>query len=132
MYLSILKENEKELFLELVYALSSVDGDVANEEKIMIQSYCDELGIVASPSNISKLDVVNTLAENSDIQSKKIIIFELIGLAMTDNNYNEEEKEFVLEAVSKFGLTSDFIDSCEKIILEYLSFQEKINNLILV
>lgn len=132
MYLSILKENEKKMFLDLAYALSSADGNMADEEKTMIHHYCDEMGIVKqTPSAVVKTEVVKELVETSELQSKKIIVFELIGLAMADNSYNETEKQFIIEIVSKFDLPNNFVNSCEKIILEYLSFQDKINNLIL-
>ena len=131
MYLSILKENEKKMFLDLAYALSSADGNVADKEKTLIHHYCDEMGIEKhTPSTVVKSEVVKELVETTDLQSKKIIVFELIGLAMADNSYDESEKQFILETASKFGLPNTFVDRCEKIILEYLSFQDKINNLI--
>lgn len=132
MYLSILKETEKKMFLHLAYALSSADGNMADEEKTMIDHYCEEMGIEKStPTIVDKSKIVNELDMVTELQSKKIIIFELIGLAIADNSYDEAEKQFISKAVSQFGLSQEFMDSCEAIISEYLSFQNKINNLIL-
>lgn len=132
MYLSILKEKEKKMFLDLAYVLSSADGNMADEEKAMIDHYCDEMGIEKhTPSIVDKSEIVNELAKATDLQSKRIIIFELIGLAIADNSYDETEKQFIIKAVSQFELSKDYMDSCEKIISEYLSFQDKINHLIL-
>ena len=132
MYLSILKKEEKKLFLDLAYSLASADGNIADEEKTIIDHYCDEMEIEKQlPTTVDKSEIVNKLTEVSDMQNKKIIIFELIGLAMADNNYDEAEKEFITEAVSQFELSIDYMESCEKIISEYLSLQAKINNLIL-
>ena len=132
MYLSILKENEKKLFLDLAYALSSADGNIANEEKSMIKHYCEEMGIEKYiPSTSEKKEMFKELANITDVQSKKIFVFELIGLAMTDNCYDETEKQFIIETASKFELSNSFIKNCENIISEYLSFQTKINSLVL-
>ena len=132
MYLSILKENEKKMFLDLAYALSSADGNIADEEKNMIDHYCEEIGIEKStPAILDKSKIINELDVVTELQSKKIIIFELIGLAIADNSYDEAEKQFISEVVSQFGLSKEFMDSCGGIIAEYLSFQNTINNLIL-
>lgn len=132
MYLSILKEEEKIMFLDLAYALSAADGKMSDEEKSMIDRYCDEMGIEKrNPSINDKAKIVKELAKAADLQSKKIIIFELTGLAIADNTYDETEKQFINEAVSQFELTKEFMEECENIISEYLSFQNKINNLIL-
>ena len=42
MYLSLLKENEKQMFIELAYNLVNIDGDFSQEEKNMILGYCLE------------------------------------------------------------------------------------------
>ena len=132
MYLSILSNEEKKLFLDLAYDLASADGDVGAEEKTMVQHYCEEMDIEWIPIfPIDRAEIIEKIKNNSTIESKKIIIFELIGLAMADNKYEEAEKNIIMTISSKIDLTMDYVEKCEKIIGEYLLLQGKINSLIL-
>lgn len=133
MYLSLLKENEKELFIGLAYDLASTDGDYSNEEKVIINGYCQEMKIIFDEKNMIKAveDIVDEITKKSDDQIKKIIIFELIGLAMVDGNYDENERVLIKQIEEKFMVGNGFADKCEGVISEYIAFQSKINQLVL-
>ena len=42
MYLTLLNEKEKEIFLGVAFQLAAVDGYYSDEEKEMINGYCQE------------------------------------------------------------------------------------------
>lgn len=132
MYLALLKQNEKENFLKLAVALSSVDGNFCEEEHFMISQYCDEMGIDNHiPNDIEKDFIINNIANDSSEQNKKIIIFELLGLAMSDKNFAEAEETLIISLAEKLDLNADYVASCKEMITKYLELQTQINNYII-
>lgn len=133
MYLAVLSTEEKELFLGLAYNLSVSDGTYSEEEKTIMQSYCQEMqcdfdvNTMVRPLN----QIIARLNEIADLRVKKIIIFEAIGLTMADGTYGESERTILSDIEKEFDVEKDFGDTCEKILKEYISFQTKINQLIL-
>ena len=134
MYLSLLKPEEKSLFLGLAYELASADGSYSNEEKLIIESYCNEMQIEFNKElMVNSIDeILKKIVEISDDRTKKIIIFEVIGLAMVDGTYAESEKSMILNMEKLFGIGNSFVKRCENVLYEYIQLQEKINKLILV
>lgn len=133
MYLSMLKSDLKNNFLKLAYHLAYSDGDYSEEETVMIRQYCEEMDIQFLPyeesTDISK--IIKYIALNSNETEKKIIIFECIGLAMSDNKYDESEKIFIKEISETFNVSLDFAHECELLINEYFKLQNRINSLII-
>ena len=133
MYLALLNKEQKEIFLGLAYNLSNIDGDYSSSEQQMIESYCGEMNIEYSDS-IAKVEL-NTIMENInkifDNKSIKIVLFELIGLAMVDNNYDETEHAFLNSIQNLFSVDSEFMSKAENYIKKYLDLQLNINTLIL-
>ena len=118
MYLALLNKEQKEIFLGLAYNLSNIDGDYSSPEQQMIESYCGEMNIEYSDS-IAKVEL-NTIMENInkifDNKSIKIVLFELIGLAMVDNNYDETEHAFLNSIQNLFSVDSEFMSKAENYI----------------
>lgn len=133
MYLAILNSEEKRLFLSLAHGLALADGDFGDEEKATIAGYCEEMKISPrNEENIESLEeTIKRFGEISDERIKKIIVFEAIGLAMADNNYDDNERKIVVNMEEAFNLNKGFANECEMILNEYISFQNRINHLIL-
>lgn len=132
MYLALLKQNEKENFLKLAVALSSADGNFGKEEHFMISQYCDEMGLDNHiPNDVDKDFIVNEIANDSSIQNKKIMIFELLGLAMSDKNFNKSEETLILSFANKLGIDAEYVVNCKEMITKYLELQNQINNYII-
>lgn len=133
MFLSLLNTDQKRLFISLAYDLSTSDGNFSENEKIAIKSYFIEMDIEVALEDVDK-DIENVISEiniNCGIREKKIIVFEIIGLAMADLHYDDEEKEIVRKALDTFGLDAEFGEFCEKKLSEYLNLQEELNSIIL-
>lgn len=133
MYLALLNEQKKKLFLELVYKIACSDGDYSGKEKNMIASYCQEMQIEFQLSDISHtyseiIDELNLICNETE---KRIIAFESIGLAIVDGTFDDSEKNIVREMCIDFALQNKFIDECEILLNEYLKIQNKINELIM-
>lgn len=75
------------------------------KKKNLYNDYLKELSI--NESEISELDL-NSVCENlkgSSNRCKNIIYFELIGLALIDGEYNEEEVELLEKLGEALGIT---------------------------
>lgn len=133
MYLSILTNAEKKLFLGLAYDLALSDGDYSAEEQATIQGYCREMQMEFDEKTMVKPidDIIQAFGKESDQKTKKIVVFESIGLAMADNNYDDNERAIVSNMERTFGIDESFGVECEKVINEYISFQNRINNLVI-
>lgn len=121
------------MFVSLACDLASSDGYFSDEEKLVIDSYSAELGMEIDYSAINEdiYQVISELNTVCELREKKIIIFELIGLAMADSNYDGCERKIVREAMIEFGINVEFGDFCERKIDEYLSLQGELTNRIL-
>lgn len=129
MFLSLLNTNQKLLFTSLVYNLAASDGDVSEDERMVIESYSAEMEMEISLENVdADMDnIISQISNMSGVREKKIIVFEMIGLAMADSNFDEGEREIVRKALRIFNLDVEFGDFCERKIAEYLKLQEELN-----
>ena len=55
----------------------------------------------------------------------------MIGLAMADSNYDDNEREIIKKALTLFGLETNFGKYCEKKLIEYFNLQNELNTYIL-
>lgn len=133
MYLNLLKEKEKELFIGLAYDFAAADGNYSDDEKLIINGYCQEMNISFEQKSMVKpaIDIVREISEDSSKQVKKVFIFELIGLAIVDGYYDENERTLIKQMEDKFQIDAGYADKCEQVISEYVAFQRKINQLVM-
>lgn len=132
MYLALLDDKEKKLFLGLAYDLAAADGDYSDAERATIDGYCQEMFMDFDENTMIKpIETIIEGLECSTNQAKKIVVFELIGLAMADGNYDISERNIVAKMVDAFGIDKTYADNCEKILNEYISFQNNINTLVI-
>ena len=126
MYLSLLSNDNKELFLDLILIIAKVDNDFSDEEKGVINSYCTEMGISYRDDErySSVEELINVIDESTSMKEKRIFIFEAIGLAMA-------ERKIILLASYVFALDESYVKECEVILTQYYDFQNKVNQLIL-
>ena len=74
--------------------------------------------------------LIKDIKLNSDNKIKKIFVFELIGLAMADGNYDENERALINKLEEEFELGSGFAMNCEAVLKKYIECQTKLNQLI--
>ena len=99
----------------------------------MINGYCQELQCQFDEKTMVKPieSLIQTIKIDSSEKAKKIIIFELIGLAMADGNYGSDERKLISQMLTEYNIDSDFANKCECILNEYIGFQGRINGLVL-
>ena len=133
MYLSLLSTEEKHLFLKIAYTLSHADGVYSDEEQMAINEYCKEMNISFDDNiTIEPLDrILDDLDIATDHRNKKIIIFELIGLALAEGDYSESEKDYINAIEKRLDVDHKFSECCEEELRKYIDFQVNLNRMIL-
>ncbi len=133
MYLNLLKDNEKELFLEMAYYLAAADGNYSDSEKLMMKEYCKEMQVEILHGTIKRTveEILDEINNKSDEKAKRIFIFELVGLTLVDGCYDESEKEFINKIANKFSVNGQLTGKIEKTLREYIMLQDEMNKLIL-
>ena len=134
MYLMNLSEKVKKAFLELAYLVAVSDNDFGDEEKTVMEAYKKELQIEYDLQNIDgSIDpdaAVRVLCAEASEDEKKIIVFEIVGLAMTDNLYDDEERKMIRQMNAAFRLDEDYPSKCEALINKYVELQSQIDALV--
>ena len=133
MYLVRLNKEQKNLFLELAHCLASIDGNFSDTERVMIMAYCNEMQIEFNPGIKVRAinEIIDLLAKECGELERKIIIFEAIGLAMIDSNYDELERKLITSIIDAFEFEYDFGKECEALLSDYIELQNRINGLVL-
>lgn len=133
MFLSRLNEKSKSLFVQLAKCLCEADGDFDEHEQAMLDMYCKEMGI-RSDTTIeadSADETIKQLVAFSNDQERKIILFELVGLASIDSDYSAPEKKTVEAFATVSGLEAPFVQECQAAVDKYLALQAEIDELLL-
>lgn len=133
MYLALLNENEKKSFLGMVFNLATADGEYSDVEKNLIDAYCEEMKCVFDEKTMVKPmdELIQEVQSNSELKVKKVFIFELIGLAIVDGNFNKDERAIIHKMMAAFNMDEKFSEKCENVLKEYVSFQERLDQLVL-
>lgn len=127
MFLGQLSEKEKNAFISLSIHASNSDGVFANEEKVMIREYCKEMGIpFFNAENAIPMDEVVAVFAESELQIKKIVLLETLGLLYSDGEFDDGEKEFISKYAKEIGLTDEDVEKQTETIKEYLAVLKKV------
>jgi len=128
----MLDEKRKGIFLELAYQLALIDNDFSEKERSMIESYCNEMQIIvpevihARPVN----EIIADLEKECAMLEKKIMLFEILGLALVDGNYDEAERTIVADIRKVFEIEESFVKESEEILKDYIEMQNRMNALV--
>ena len=98
MLLDSLTLEEKKAFWNIANVLASADGRALEEESILEQ-YNDEMGTGFEYPDASQIDVNKELEsiKNSSAKNRKIVYFELFGVAYADTEFTDKEKNLLDE-----------------------------------
>ncbi|MFU7516501.1 hypothetical protein [Clostridium sp. HCS.1] len=105
MFLNKLNKEESICFLNLVSIFTKVDNKFAREEKVLVDEYKEELGIGTEEIIAIEYDDIIKKLSNSSEKSKLIIYFELVGLALVDGDYEDQEVDFLEKIASEFKVS---------------------------
>ena len=132
MYLNKLSGDQKELFLDLCIHASMANNDFDEKEKEFIRQYCEEMQL----DNIRYTAVndiestVNKIIEISSETELKIVILELTALLLSDNEYDEMEKQFMEKMLTKANISEEVNKKIIDIINKLTDIYSEINSII--
>lgn len=104
MFLNELNKNEGIAFMQLVKYLANSDNTFAKEEKELYKDYLEELKMLEDEIKDADLNSIYEALNNSTQRSKNLIYFELIGLALIDGEYEENEVALLEEIGEKLEI----------------------------
>lgn len=95
MFLKEFNKGEAIAFMNLVNIFARIDKNVAKEEKRLIKDYLNELNLKENEiTDLNYYELMRVLKIMTERQ-KKIVYFELVGLALIDGNYGDDEIDFL-------------------------------------
>jgi len=109
MFLSILNNQEKENFLNLIINVAEIDGDFTDNEKNQINAYILEMGLSLKEKEEYNKSNEALLEEFSSSETvvKKAVFAEVIALALVDGMTKEEEL-LLTQMQTKFEFNEEF------------------------
>ena len=126
MYLSMLIDTNKRLFLNLEIYLSKVDSDFSENERIIIDAHCIEMHIDNNnyEADMSQSEIFEGLKALTK-QESKIVFLELVGTIMADNVYHVEERALVNKLAEALKLEENDISLVFSIITDMKNIYER-------
>lgn len=128
MFLNVLNDEKKELFLDLCISLSESDGDFSQEEKVIINKFCAEMNTAVRYE--ANYDVESTLIRLNDICSdveKRSIVLEVLGIILADDKYVEDEKVILENLSEKFSIDYNEIEKMIQVVADLYKIYGKFN-----
>lgn len=115
MLLDELTMEEKKAFWNIANVLASVDGRVMEEVSILNQ-YNEEMGVNFAFIDASLVDVKKEIEsiKFSSLRSRKIVYFELFGVAYADTDFNDNEKAVLDEVSAGLDIAGDVREVLEQ------------------
>ncbi len=108
MLLDELTMEEKKAFWNIANVLASVDGSVMEEESILNQ-YNEEMGVNFAFIDASLVDVKKEIEsiKSGSLRNRKIVYFELFGVAYADTEFDDKEKAVLDEVSAGLDIADD-------------------------
>lgn len=107
MYLDVLSEKERKIFLDLAYQAMECDGQIAPEEVEVIKSYEKECGLPDYKRTQRTLEENLKLLRESEMTNRRIVLLELCGIWAADNVWKNEELAMMDKVAAGLGILSD-------------------------
>lgn len=109
MFLQELNERERKNFLELAYYVMKVDGTIDPKELNIFNNFRAEMFLSEDSYAIKNKELKTIITElNASRKSiKKIILIELMGIVLSNDEYHEKEAD-VIEEIKKAWNLRDY------------------------
>lgn len=133
MFLNSLNSKQKKLFIDLAIKAAESNGIVPIEQKNMLKSFAIEMNIEPQySSNMNIEDIISELKAISSEKELKIILFEILGIIISDSVFDEDEKKFVNHWVEMCGLDKKYVEQMVGLLQRYSDIYNDIVKLVLM
>jgi uncharacterized tellurite resistance protein B-like protein len=133
-FINELNKEQGKAFLSLLKNLAEVDYNLVAEEYKLIEEYCKDLGL--EENDVVKLEnnEILTNFEAATSRIKNIVYFELLGLALTDGEFDNKEIKFMNNIAAKLSISEETQESClnyfKEIKTTYDNFTDNVEDII--
>ena len=128
MFLRPLNNEQKELFLDLALAAATANNVLEDAEKAMLVAYADEMSIdVNEVPPMPVEEICRKLKAISNSKELNQISFEIVGMMISDNEYDDDEKHFISKMAEIFEIPMSRIDEMFNCANAYSELIKKIN-----
>ena len=130
MLLDQLTPEEKKAFWNIANLLASSDGSSREEESILEQ-YNEEMGTGFEYPAAAEIDLkkeLDTLG-GSSAKDRKIVYFELFGVAYADTAFDDREKQILDEVCLALSLSDDVRETLEESVKTIFDTYRKLGDL---
>ena len=132
MFLNSLNNSQKSLFIQLAIKAAESNGVVPLEQKNMLKAFAIERGITpVYHTERETEDIINEIIKISSEKELKVILFETLGIIVSDNVFDEKEKAFVKHVVEKCNMDTALIDKMVGLLNKYASVYQEIVDVVL-
>lgn len=115
MFLQNVPQKYKKLFMDLAYTMMGIDGKCEDEEKLALRSCQEELGLTQYQGSTIDLDDANLLLVQ-DRTLRAEMYFELLGIALSDSEYSDEELGAMKKIQKAWEIPTEFDKTAQEII----------------
>ncbi len=127
MFLNFFSNEEKSAFWNLANEMIAKDGKITEEELDLLDTYKLELGEFEKLSFSQKIVVEDVFKST---QKQKILLLELLGLALADNDFDEAEKKMISDLAEKFRIKNETVDKLISWINKQKDLYNEIKNIL--
>ena len=106
MYLEMLTEKERKLFLDLAYQAMECDGEISNEEQEMITSYEVECQLQGYKRTQRTEKECVKMLKQSEMPHRRIVLIELTGIWSADNEWKDAELAMMDRVAAGLGISA--------------------------
>ena len=131
MFLNLLPEENKKDFMILANSIMMADGVQAEEELSNIDAYCRELNIEKEEYKTEMLDDSVASISSLSFSIKKAVYLELYALAVSDNDFDDSERELLKRFKNAFEISDTDEDNIREVCDEYITVCNKMNSILM-
>lgn len=130
MFLHPLKIEQKKLFLGLAEKAALANMILEEPEKHLLDAYADEMGIATSDASDLPFDVLcKELKEISSRKELNQITFEIVGMLLSDSQFDADEQTFLSRVAAAFEVSEEKIEEMKQCVNEYTMLLKRIKRL---
>lgn len=111
---------------------AEVNGIVELEEKNMLKCFAIEMNIAPIYGTDKRVeDIVNRIVDISSEKELRIILFEILGIIVSDSVFDESEQAFVNWLFEKCNIEYALAEQMLVLLTDYLKVYQKIVHVVL-
>lgn len=129
MFLRTLNDEQKRLFLTLAKRAADANGIREESEENLLIAYADEMGINVSIEDISTEEIYAKLLRISNPVEINQMTFELVGLLLSDGEYDSDEIIFINELSVGLKVPKERIEKMFDLVGQYSGLIKSINKI---